>query len=177
MADIPAGTWAIDPVHSSVGFEVKHLGVSTYRGSFPGVEGTIETIEGSVTSVQGTARIESLTTQDVQLTGHLMSPDFFDQANYPTGTFASTKVESDGNGKLKVAGNLTLRGVTQAVELEGELEGVGPDPYGNTRIGISAAGFIDRTKFGLTWNVPLGDAVVAVGEKVKLVWNAEGIKQ
>ena len=177
MADIPAGTWVIDPVHSSVGFEVKHLGVSTYRGSFPGVEGTIETIEGSVTSVQGTARIESLTTQDVQLTGHLMSPDFFDQANYPTGTFASTKIESDGNGKLKVVGNLTLRGVTRPVELEGELEGVGPDPYGNTRIGISAAGFIDRTKFGLNWNVPLGDAVVAVGEKVKLVWNAEGIKQ
>ncbi len=176
MADIPAGTWAIDPVHSSVGFEVKHLGVSTYRGSFPGVEGTIETIEGAVTSVQGTAHIESLTTQDVQLTGHLMSPDFFDQANHPTGTFASTRIESDGNGKLKVVGELTLRGVTQPVELKGELEGVGPDPYGNTRIGISAAGFIDRTKFGLNWNVPLSDAVVAVGEKVKLVWNAEGIK-
>ncbi len=177
MADIPAGKWAIDPVHSSVGFEVKHLGVSTYRGSFAGVEGTIKTVDGAVTSVAGTTQIESLVTQDVQLTGHLMSPDFFDQANHPTGTFASTSIASDRNGKLKVVGNLTLRGVTQPVELEGELEGVGPDPYGNTRIGISATGFIDRTKFGLSWNVPLGDAAVAVGEKVKLVWNAEGIKQ
>ena len=177
MSDIPAGTWAIDPVHSSFGFEVKHLGVSTYRGSFPGVEGAIETIDGAVTSVSGTAQIDSLVTQDVQLTGHLMSPDFFDQANHPTGTFASTSIVSDDNGKLKVVGNLTLRGVTQPVELEGELEGVGPDPYGNTRIGISAAGFVDRTKFGLSWNVPLGAAVVAVGERVKLVWNAEGLKQ
>lgn len=177
MSDIPAGTWAIDPVHSSFGFEVKHLGVSTYRGSFPGVEGAIETADGAVTSVAGAVQIDSLVTQDVQLTGHLMSPDFFDQANHPTGTFASTSIVSDGNGKLKVVGTLTLRGVTQPVELEGELEGVGPDPYGNTRIGISATGFIDRTKFGLSWNVPLGDAVVAVGEKVKLVWNAEGIKQ
>jgi polyisoprenoid-binding protein YceI len=177
MSDIPAGTWAIDPIHSSFGFEVKHLGVSTYRGSFPGVEGAIETTDGAVTSVAGTARIDSLVTQDVQLTGHLMSPDFFDQANHPTGTFASTSIVSDGNGKLKVVGTLTLRGVTQPVELAGELEGVGPDGYGNTRIGISAAGFIDRTKFGLSWNVPLGDTAVAVGEKVKLVWNAEGIKQ
>jgi len=177
MADIPAGTWAIDPVHSSVGFEVKHLGVSTYRGSFPGVEGTIETVDGAVTSVEGTARIESLTTQDPQLTGHLMSPDFFDQANHPTGTFTSTRIEGDDNGKLKVVGTLTLRGVAQPVELDGEFEGVGPDPYGNTRIGISATGFVDRTKFGISWNVPLGDTLVAVGEKVKLVWNAEGIRQ
>ncbi len=177
MADIPAGTWAIDPVHSSVGFEVKHLGVSTYRGSFPAVEGTIETAEGGVTSVAGTTRIDSLVTQDVQLTGHLMSPDFFDQANHPTGSFASTRIESDGNGTLKVVGDLTLRGVTQQVELDAEIEGVGPDPYGNTRIGISAAGVIDRTKFGLTWNVPLGDTAVAVGERVKLVWHTEGIKQ
>ncbi len=177
MADIPAGTWAIDPVHSSVGFEVKHLGVSTYRGSFPAVEGTIETTDGAVTSVAGTTRIDSLVTQDVQLTGHLMSADFFDQANHPTGTFASTSIVSDGNGKLKVLGDLTLRGVTQAVELDGELEGVGTDPYGNTRIGISASGFINRTKFGLNWNVPRGDSAVAVGEKVKLVWNTEGIKR
>lgn len=175
MSEIPAGTWSIDPVHSSVGFEVKHLGVSTYRGSVPGVAGTIETIDGAVTSVQGTAQIDSLVTQDVQLTGHLMSPDFFDQANFPTGSFTSTRVVTDGQ-TLTITGELTLRGVTQPVELVGELEGVGPDPYGNTRIGISASGFIDRTKFGLNWNVPLGDAIVAVSEKVKLVWNAEGIK-
>jgi polyisoprenoid-binding protein YceI len=176
MADIPAGTWALDPVHSSIGFEVKHLGVSTYRGSVPGIEGAIETTDGAVTSVQGTAQIDSLVTQDVQLTGHLMSPDFFDQANFPTGSFASTSVALDGD-RVTITGNLTLRGVTLPIELEGELEGVGPDPYGNTRIGLSASGFIDRTKFGLNWNVPLGDTIVAVSEKVKLVWNAEAIKQ
>lgn len=177
MTEIPAGTWTIDPVHSSVGFEVKHLGVSTYRGQFPGISGTIETVDGGVSSVEGTAQIDSLTTVDAQLTGHLMSPEFFDQANHPTGRFQSKSVHVAADGKLTIAGELTLRGVTQPVELEGELEGVGPDPYGNTRIGLSAAGFVDRTKFGLNWNVPLGDKAVAVGEKVKLVWNAEGIKQ
>src|SRR5215208_3635798 len=95
---LPTGTWSIDPVHSSIGFGVKHLGVSTFRGTFKGAAGTI-------------------TTEEPALTGHLHSEDFFDAANHPELTFKSTSVEQADDGHLRVAGDLTLRGVTRPVEL------------------------------------------------------------
>ncbi len=177
MARIPAGTWAIDASHSSAGWAVKHFGISTFRGKFPAVEGTITTTDGAVTAINGTVHIDSLNTEDEQQTGHLKSPDFFDIANHPTGTFTSTSIQDLGNDRLKVAGDLTLRGVTQPVELDAELEGVGPDAYGNTRIGVSATGVVDRTTFGISWNMPVEGGSPAVGERVKLDWNIEAIRQ
>ena len=177
MAEIPAGTWAIDASHSSAGWAVKHFGVSTFRGKFPAVSGTIESTDGAIAKIDGTVQIGSLKTEDEQQTGHLMSPDFFDTANHPTGTFTSTSVQDLGGGKLKVAGDLTLRGVTNPVELDVEVEGVGPDAYGNTRIGLEATGVVDRTQWGISWNMPVEGGSPAVGERVKLEWNIEAIKQ
>ena len=137
---VATGTWAIDAVHSSVGFEVKHLGVSTFRGSFKDVAGTITTDRGTVTAVEGTIQTASVQTVDSALNGHLQAPDFFDSANYPQGSFRSTGIEDLGNGRLRIAGELELRGVTKPIEIDASISGTGGDPYGNDRLGLSGLG-------------------------------------
>ena len=173
--EIPTASWSVDPVHSSIGFGVKHLGVSTYRGSFPGVTGRIETHSGALAAVEGTVRIDSLVTQDANLTGHLLAPDFFEAATYPEARFASTRVEQRADGGFRVEGELTLRGITKPIVLDGEIEGVGVDGYGNEKIGLIAKGTIDRTQFGVSWNSPLANGALAVAEKVTLDLHVEGV--
>lgn len=176
-AALPTATWAVDPVHSSIAFGVKHLGVSTYRGSFQAAAGRIATRDGAIVSVEGTVRVDSLATQDATLTGHLLTPDFFDAANHPEARFASTAITPAADGRLRIAGELTLRGVTRPVVLEGELEGSGSDPYGNERIGLVARGQIDRTEFGVSWNNVLANGALAVAEKVTLDLAVEAIAE
>src|SRR4051794_23698384 len=166
---VATGTWAIDAVHSSVGFEVKHLGVSTFRGSFKDVAGTITTANGTVTAVEGTIETASVQTVDAALNGHLQAPDFFDSANYPQGRFRSTEIEDLGGGRLRIAGELELRGVTKPVEIDASISGTGGDPYGNDRLGLSGTAVIDRTEFGISWNAPLAGGVLTLAEKVRLV--------
>jgi polyisoprenoid-binding protein YceI len=173
---IPTGTWAIDGVHSSVGFEVKHLGVSTFRGSFKEVTGSIETADGAVTGVEGTIETASIHTIDGALSGHLQTPDFFDTEHHPQGRFRSTAVEDLGDGKLRVKGELELRGVTRPVEIDAHISGAGADPYGNERLGLSGSAVIDRTEFGISWNAPLPNGGLTVGEKVRLVLDVEAVK-
>jgi polyisoprenoid-binding protein YceI len=173
---IPDGTWNFDSTHSSIGFRVKHLGVSTFRGSFPGIEGAITTSDGAVSAITGTVEMASLKMPDDNFTGHLHSDDFFAVATFPQGKFAASSITTAGDGTLTISGEITLRGVTKAITLTGEIEGVGPDPYGNTRIGISATGDLDRTEFGISWNAPLDNGLVAVSERVKLDWHLEAIK-
>ncbi|MDX6378745.1 MAG: hypothetical protein QOE98_3048, partial [Gaiellaceae bacterium] len=134
---VATGTWAIDAVHSSIGFEVKYLGVSTFRGSFKDVAGTITTDHGTVTAIEGTIQTASVQTVDSALSGHLQAPDFFDTANHPQGAFRSTAIEDLGNGRLRVTGELELRGVTRPVEIDASISGTGSDPYGNERLGLS----------------------------------------
>jgi polyisoprenoid-binding protein YceI len=166
---VATGTWAIDPVHSSIGFEVKHLGVSTFRGSFKEVAGTITTDHGTVTAVEGTIQTASVQTVDSALDGHLQAPDFFDSPNFPQGKFRSTEVEDLGQGRLRIVGELELRGVTKPVEIDASISGTGGDPYGNDRLGLSGTAVIDRTEFGISWNAPLANGVLTVAEKVRLV--------
>jgi polyisoprenoid-binding protein YceI len=167
---VATGTWTIDAVHSSVGFEVKHLGVSTFRGSFKDVAGTITTDHGTVTAVEGTIDTASVQTVDAALNGHLQAPDFFDSASYPQGKFRSTEIEDLGEGRLRIVGELELRGVTKPVEIDASISGVlGNDPYGNDRLGLSGSAVIDRTEFGISWNAPLANGVLTVAEKVRLV--------
>ena len=173
---IPTGTWSIDAVHSSVGFEVKHLGVSTFRGSFKDVTGSIETDNGAVTAIDGTIETASIHTIDGALSGHLQTPDFFDTANHPRGHFRSTQVEDLGDGKLRVRGELELRGVTRPIEIDAQITGAGADPYGNERLGLSGSAVIDRTEFGISWNAPLPNGGLTVGEKVRLVLDVEAVK-
>jgi polyisoprenoid-binding protein YceI len=175
---LPTGTWSIDPVHSSIGFGVKHFGVSTFRGSFTGAAGSLVSEDDAIRSIDGVVRVENLVTEEPQLTGHLHSEDFFDGANHPELTFKSTSVEPAEDGKLRVLGDLTIRGVTRPIELEAELEGVGDDPYGNTRLGISATGAVDRGDWGITWNAPpLANGALAVGERVAITVHVEAVKQ
>jgi polyisoprenoid-binding protein YceI len=176
--EIPTGTWSIDAVHSSIGFGVKHFGVSTFRGSFSGAAGSLVSEDGAIRSVDGTVRLENLVTEEPQLTGHLHSADFFDAANHPEITFRSTAIETVDADKLRIAGDLTIRGVTRPVELDAEIEGAGDDPYGNTRLGITATGAVDRSDWGITWNAPpLANGALAVGERVALTIHVEAVKQ
>jgi len=149
---IPAGTWSIDPVWSSLEFEVKKVGLIPIKGRVPGFSGMIE--GGDEPTIEGTVDVSSITTFDETRDGHLQSPDFFDTARYPEVRFASTDVSFDG-GELRVQGDLTIKGTTKPVELKGALLGSGPDMAGNERIGVELEGKLDRTEFGLNWNAPL----------------------
>jgi polyisoprenoid-binding protein YceI len=174
---IPTGTWSIDPIHSSIGFGVKHLGISTFRGDFKQAAGTIASENDAITSIVGSVRVENLVTEEPGLTGHLHSPDFFDAGTHPELTFTSTSIEQTGADTLKINGELTLRGETRPVELDAEIEGVGPGADGSTRIGLAATGVIERSQWGITWNAPLANGAFAVGERVKLTLHVEASLQ
>ncbi len=149
---IPNGTWAIDPVWSSLEFEVKKLGLMNIKGRVPGFSGTVE--GGASPSISGTVDPSTITTFDETRDGHLQSPDFFDTERYPELRFESTAVEARGD-ELVVEGELTIKNITKPVELTGRYVGAAADPWGNDRIGIELAGTVDRTEFGLEWNAPL----------------------
>ena len=172
---LPTGTWSIDPVHSSIGFGVKHLGVSTFRGDFKQAAGNLVTEDGAIRAIEGAVQVENLVTEEPALTGHLHSEDFFDAGKHPELTFRSTSVEQIDDANLRVTGDLTIRGETRPVELDAEIEGVGDGPDGATRIGIAATGGIDRSDWGITWNAPLANGAFAVAERVKLNLHVEAV--
>lgn len=149
---IPSGKWKIDPVWSSLEFEVKKLGLATVKGRVPGFSGTF--LGGDNPSIEGTVKAASITTFDADRDGHLQAPDFFDTQRYPELRFASTSVEANGN-ELVVTGDLTIKDITKQVELTGIFVGSAIDPWGNERIGLELEGTVDRTDFGLDWNAPL----------------------
>ena len=131
-------------------------------------------------SARSTAPSSSRTssTEEPQLTGHLHSEDFFDAANHPEITFKSTAIETVDADKLRITGDLTIRGITRPVELDAEIEGAGDDPYGNTRLGITATGAVDRSDWGITWNAPpLANGALVVGERVALTLHVEAVRQ
>jgi len=172
-----AGTWTIDPSHSTVGFTTRHLMVSKVRGHFAEYSADLTVAERPEDSkVDVTIQVASVSTADEGRDGHLLSPDFFDAETYPTITFRSTKVEPVSEAEWKVTGDLTVRDVTKPVVLDVEFAGVSQDPWGNTRAGFSATTEIDREDFGLTWNQPLAGGGVLVGKKVKLELEVEAIQ-
>lgn len=170
---IPTGTWSVDPIHSSIAFAVKHLGVSTFRGSFPGLQGTVTSDGGKLAGAEGVVEVGSLETNDPNLTGHLHSEDFFAVADHPTATFRSTGITEGEDGSIDVTGELTIRGVALPVRFTGEIEGVGADPYGVTRAGISLQGTIDRSAYGIDWNSELANGALAVANAVTLELHIE----
>jgi polyisoprenoid-binding protein YceI len=149
---VPAGTWSIDPVWSALEFEVKKLGLMTVKGRVPGFSGTI--VGGPHPTIEGRVDVSTITTFDETRDAHIQSPDFFDTERYPELRFESTHVEAHGD-KLRVEGELTIKGITRPIELHGRYVGSGLDPYGNERIGVQLSGTVDRTDFGLEWNAPL----------------------
>jgi polyisoprenoid-binding protein YceI len=170
------GTYAIDTVHSRVGFEVKHLGISTFRGSFSGFDGTIEVGPQGIESIEGSIQVESVDVPDSTLAGHLLSPDFFDAANHPTGSFTSTSVERHGEDSYSVAGDFTLRGVTRPVELQVVVDGSGPGMDGAPVLSLNASGVIDRNDYGISWGATVENGAAVVAEKVRLVLDVEAVK-
>ncbi len=173
---IPAGTWTVDPIHSTIGFEVKHFGISTFRGRFTGYEGTIETADGALERVEGTVRVDSVDVRDDQLAAHLQSEDFFEAANHPAIAFASTGVRRAGDG-YELDGELTIRGVTRPVALEVEVDGFGDDPYGGQRLSVVGRGEIDRFDYGIPFNAKTPNGALVAGEKVRLVLTVEAVRE
>ena len=159
---LPTGTWALDPVHSTIGFEIPYL-AGTFRGSFKDVDAKL-----TADSLSGAARVASVDVKDENLTAHLQSPDFFDAENHPELTFASSSIERSGE-ELKVIGEITIRGTTKPVELNGTIAGPITDGYGNERIGLTLSTVVDRTEFGVDWNMPLPNGKPALQNEVTLV--------
>jgi len=168
-----AGTWNIDPVHSHIGFVARHLMVSKVRGNFTKFEGQIITAEDPLQS-SATATIDttSFDTANEQRNNDIKGENFLDVANHPTMTYRSTGVRQE-DGEIIVDGDLTIRGVTRPVALTVEVNGFGPDPYGGTRAGFSAAGEINRTDYGITANMALPTGGVMISEKIQLTIEVE----
>jgi polyisoprenoid-binding protein YceI len=174
-----AGTWTIDPVHSEVSFVVRHMMVSKVRGRFDKFEGTIVTAENPLeSSVTATVDVSSINTGQEQRDAHIRSADFFDAENHPAMTFTSTGVRPEGDHFL-LDGDLTIRGVTKPVTFRLEVSGFGPDAYGGTRAGFSAATEINRHDFGVSFNGPIPGVPggVAVSDKVTINLEIEGVLQ
>jgi polyisoprenoid-binding protein YceI len=169
-------TWQIDPQHSSAQFAVTHLMISTVRGEFHGVKGTVVLDDQDITksTVNVTIDATSVDTREPDRDKHLKSPDFLDVAKYPSLTFKSTKVERDSPGELKVTGDLTIRGVTRQVVLNVD----GPktpikDPWGLQRSAVSATTKINRQDFGVSWNQTLDSGGVVVSDDVRITLDVE----
>jgi len=168
--------WEFDPAHTGVQFKVRHLMVSSVRGDFEKVSGKVVYDESDVTKSTADITIEaaSINTRVAKRDEHLRSPDFLDAAKYPTITYKSKKVEKAGDGKLKMTGDLTIKGVTKEAVLD--IEGPTPaikDMQGNTRVGGSAATKINRKDFGLTWQKMLEAGGVVVGDEVEITIDLE----
>jgi polyisoprenoid-binding protein YceI len=174
----PAGTWKVDPSHSSVAFEVKHLMIATVRGHFSEFEGTLEAAEDdpSNSRAYGTVKVASIDTGDPARDEHLRSPDFFDAERYPEMRFESTRVQHVEEAHYRVAGDLTIKEVTREVEFGVTVEGAAEDPWGNERVGVSVRGTVDRTEFGLTWQQKLAAGGVLVGEEVKVLIDISAVR-
>jgi polyisoprenoid-binding protein YceI len=172
-------TWKLDPAHSGAEFKVKHMMISHVKGSLSGMSGVLteHNTDASLSTIEASIGVATLDTRDAQRDTHLKSADFFEVEKYPTMTFKSTAVKRKGEGEFVVTGDLTLHGVSKPVTFAVE----GPsapakDPWGNTRIGLSATTKINRKDFGLNWNSTLEAGGVLVGEDVQITLDVQFIK-
>jgi polyisoprenoid-binding protein YceI len=173
-------TWKLDPRHSAAQFSVRHMGISTVRGAFSNVSGTVQLDEQDITksTVEVTIDVATVDTREPGRDKDLRSDHFFDVEHFPSMTFKSRKVEQVSPGKLKVTGDLTIRGTTKEVVLDVD----GPtapvkDTWGNQRAAVNAATKINRQDFGVKWNATLDNGGVVVGDDVNITIDAEMTKQ
>jgi polyisoprenoid-binding protein YceI len=159
---LPTGTWVLDPVHSTIGFELPYL-AGIFRGQFTDVEATL-----TPESLSGAARVASIDVKDENLAAHLQSPEFFDVERHPELTFASGAIARADDG-LKVDGEISIRGITKPVELVGTIADPMTDAFGRDRVNVKLETTVDRTEFGLNWNMPLPNGQPALQNEVKLV--------
>lgn len=172
-----AGTWAIDRVHSHVGFAVKHMVVSTFRGDFLDYDGSLEVGEDGAYQLEGSVEVDSVDVKDENLAGHLKSPDFFDAERYPQIRFRSSAVRVGEGGGLEVEGQLTIKDRTHDVIARGAISGPHEDIAGNDKVGVELETVVDRREFGLEWNAQLPKGGLALDNDVKLVVSLELARQ
>jgi polyisoprenoid-binding protein YceI len=172
-------TWNLDPVHSVAEFKVRHMMISNVKGQFTGISGVLTFDESNVAKSRVEATIDALSinTRDAQRDAHLRSAEFFDVEKFPTLNFKSTSVKRTRDNELAVTGDLTIHGVTREVvfSVEGPTA-PGADPWGNTRVGLSAVTRINRKDFGLTWNAALEAGGILVGDDITITLDVEFVK-
>ena len=172
-----AGTWVIDPSHSRLGFETRHAVITKVRGHFADFEGTIVVGDDTgASSVNINAKLDSIDTGSADRDGHLKSADFFDTENTNELVFESTGIKATGD-TFVVTGNLTIKGVTNSIDIAVDATGTAVDPFGNTRAGFEGTSELSRKDFGLTWNVALETGGFLVSDNVKLQLDISAIKQ
>jgi polyisoprenoid-binding protein YceI len=171
-------TWGVDPAHSQVEFAVKHLMISTVRGHFGDVKGTITYNETNPRQSKVNIEIAtaSIDTRSEQRDGHLRSADFFDVEKFPTMKFASKRIDGDINAEFKLIGDLTIRDQTREVALDAEFQGKTKDPWGGDRMAFEAKGKINRKDFGLVWNQALEAGGFVLGDDIKMSIEVELVK-
>ena len=174
---IPTGTYAVDPVHSSITFAITHNGVATFRSGFASYEARLS--GGEAPRLEGTVDVASIEIEDEQLKGHLLSPDFFDTQHHPQLRFESSELSVEEDGSVRIRGELEIRGEVREVEASGKFGQLGTDLGGNARVGFSLATSVDRRSFGLNWQaeLPSGgevlDYTVDIAVELELVAEAE----
>ncbi len=178
-SDDLTGTWTIDPVHSRLGFAVRHAVVTTVRGGFDSFEGTLNLngAEPLASSATVTISTTSINTGNADRDGHLRSGDFLDVAQYPSITFVSSTAKSGGSdSSFILSGDITIHGVTKPIDIEIEFGGSAKDPFGNTRAGFEGTTTINRKDFGITFNAPLETGGLLLSDKVKIELDISAIK-
>jgi polyisoprenoid-binding protein YceI len=170
MHALPTGTWRADTIHSTVGFAVAYL-AGTFQGTFSDFDARLT--DGTL---RGTAEVASVQVKDPNLEAHLQSPDFFDAERFPQLSFEAREIDRSGDD-LTIAGELTLKGHTEAVEIKGHATDPAPDPYGGERFGLKLETTVDRTKFGLNWNNPLPSGDPALANDVTIAVDLQLVKE
>jgi polyisoprenoid-binding protein YceI len=173
---LTTGTWAIDPVHSSINFSVRHLMVSKVRGKFESFSGAIAVAEDGTPSVHAEIAVDSVDTGNGQRDAHLKSADFFEVETYPVATFTSSAVESNGDNYL-LHGAFTLKGITKPVTLVLDFYGVNPGMGHGEVAGFEASVVLNRKDFGVDLDLPLETGGAVVGDKVTIILDVEAVKQ
>jgi len=166
IAFAPAGIWALDPTHSSVGFQVPYL-AGAFKGQFQDVEGQL-VVDGAGAQLTGAAAVASVDVKDENLNAHLQSPDFFDAERHPRLRFSADQIDLDGD-VVAVAGEIEIKGVRRPVKVTGTAVAPLTDPHGNERIGLALSTTIDRTDFGVSWNLDLPTGGPSLGNDVTIV--------
>jgi len=172
---LSSGAWSVDPAHSTIEFRVKHMMIQTVRGRFRDFEGAI--VAGDEPSVSGSIRVASLDTLQAERDAHLCSADFFDAERYPEIAFQAAGMQFNGDDShFALAGDLTIKGVTRPIVLDGELHGVVVDGDGRERVALALRGRLDRADYGLVWNRVLETGGVLVGDTVDLVLDVGAVR-
>ena len=171
--EVPAGTWSVDPVHSSASFEVEHNGFSLFRTSFKELDARFSA--GDHTRLEGSVAVESIDVTQPDLRAHLLSPEFFDSARHPNIEFASDELTVDGEA-VTLRGELTIAGKARPVEANGAIRGPLTDPMGGERVALSLRARVNRHDYGIGWNMDLPNGKKVLGDEVTLVVELELVK-